>query len=108
MIPEFSSWELVEGIAIARRLEAFCAPLGFHVALGGSVLHKGISTKDLDIFIYPHHTDTENEPDFHSLRQKMLMAGEVTDLKALNFKYDRKEVFQGSIGTRRVDLFFLT
>jgi hypothetical protein len=48
-------WTLTEGIEVCRELEAALAP-DYHVALGGGVLHKGESNKDLDVLIYPHKT----------------------------------------------------
>lgn len=50
-------WDLEQGITVARRIEEALIPLGYHCALGGSVLHKGSSDKDLDIFIYPHNAE---------------------------------------------------
>src|SRR5215207_8685367 len=45
-------WTLEEGLAMARHLE-IVFDKRFHVALGGSVLHKGQSFKDLDLLVYP-------------------------------------------------------
>jgi hypothetical protein len=49
----YDAWNLDDGIAIARQLEQCVIGFGYHIALGGSVLHKGESKKDLDIFVYP-------------------------------------------------------
>jgi hypothetical protein len=49
-------WTIAEGIDECKKLESFLIPHGFHCALGGSVLHRGQSFSDLDIFIYPHKT----------------------------------------------------
>lgn len=46
-------WTLEEGVEIARKIEAAIHPKA-HCALGGGVLMKGFSKKDLDIYIYPH------------------------------------------------------
>ncbi len=36
-------------------LEAHLAPIGVHVALGGSILYRGHSEHDYDIMLYPHN-----------------------------------------------------
>jgi hypothetical protein len=41
-------------VRIARAIEAIVEPLGAHVALTGGCLHRGASTKDVDIIFYPH------------------------------------------------------
>jgi hypothetical protein len=47
-------WTLEEGVLLCRLVEQTVIPAGYHCALGGGVLHRGESDKDLDIFIYPH------------------------------------------------------
>jgi hypothetical protein len=51
------TWTLTEALALVRDLEEHFSTVAdgerFHFALGGSVLHKGESKKDLDIFVYP-------------------------------------------------------
>lgn len=46
---------IFDGIHAAREIQRLVEPLGFHAALAGSVLIKGVSTKDVDIHIYPHN-----------------------------------------------------
>lgn len=48
------TWDIDTARALARDLELALADKGWHVALGGSVLHNGMSMKDLDLFVYPH------------------------------------------------------
>ena len=47
-----------EVLDLLAKLEKFLSGLtdegGYHCALGGSVLHKGHSNKDLDVIVYPH------------------------------------------------------
>jgi hypothetical protein len=40
-------------LAIAREMEPAVAPLGAHVAIGGSCVYRGYSTKDMDLMVYP-------------------------------------------------------
>ena len=47
-----SKWTIQEGIGLARTLEPIAIANGYHVALGGSVLHQGVSDKDCDFIIY--------------------------------------------------------
>ena len=50
---------LDDGIQIAREMEQILIPLGYHCGLIGSLLHKGTSTKDADIVIYPHQVSEQ-------------------------------------------------
>lgn len=56
-------WDLKEGIAKCRKLESIIAPVGYHVALAGSVMRDGFSEKDLDIIIYPHDSANMGSPE---------------------------------------------
>lgn len=47
-------WTRNDAWLTAALLEQFAIQCDMHIALGGSVLHKGSSTKDLDIFCYAH------------------------------------------------------
>jgi hypothetical protein len=49
-------WNLDAGLKVVRELEALLSPLGWHVALAGSVLHQGESNDDLDVILYRHKT----------------------------------------------------
>lgn len=50
-------WTFDEGLAFVRKVEGHLKEQGFHAALSGGVLWRGSSTKDLDIILYPHHSD---------------------------------------------------
>ena len=65
-------WTLDEAIAVTRIIETHIIPADYHCALGGEVLHKGSSDKDLDIFIYPHNGRSLN-PSL--VRLKLQLAG---------------------------------
>jgi hypothetical protein len=51
-----TQWQLTEGVEFARHVEREAIQHGYHVALGGSVLHRGESDKDVDLIVYPHKT----------------------------------------------------
>jgi hypothetical protein len=97
-------WDLATGIVVARKVEAVVTKHGGHCALGGSVMYKGASDKDLDIFVYPHDTGLP------------FKRGAIIDgLNKIGFthKYENKspyitkdvEIFEYQ--GRRVDVFFL-
>lgn len=79
-----------------------------HVALGGSVLHKGESYHDVDVFIYPHDTCTATISSIHQIYQAILNLG---------FTYNKEEhpsttdkpvyVMFTPKGRKRVDFFYI-
>jgi len=46
-------WNLEEGIGVVRTLQPEIRAFGYHVALGGGVINKGVSAKDLDLYFLP-------------------------------------------------------
>jgi hypothetical protein len=46
-------WELSEGVALVRAIQTRVREFGYHVALGGGVLNRGGSDKDLDLYFHP-------------------------------------------------------
>lgn len=50
------AWTLELGVNFVRDLNVATELVGFHCALCGSVLHKGESSKDLDLVIFPMST----------------------------------------------------
>lgn len=97
---------LNEGIDIARLIEKAIIPAGYHCALGGSVLHRGESSKDLDIFIYPHNGKRLNPA---LVRQKLLIAGfnlEKEFSTSAN-SHDSKTIEVWSYCGQRIDIFFV-
>jgi hypothetical protein len=97
-------WTLDDGVTFARQLELSVIDYGYHIALGGSVLHKGESKKDLDIFVYPHTTE-------QCLRQQVMVALQLFGVKWLNVQckhyHDDKIVRSGEYQNKRIDFFFL-
>ena len=118
-------WTLETGVNFARKLELAIRDSGFHVALGGSVLHVGHSNKDLDLFVYPHNTRTSHNieefraalkqmSDFrlwvaidviHAAWAKADASEAEIDVNAL--KGSRKIVEVWNYGIRRVDVFYM-
>ncbi len=54
-------WTLETGLKLVRALDNQAMDFGFHLALGGSVLRKGESTKDIDLYLLPY--DNESHPE---------------------------------------------
>lgn len=47
-------WNLETGLKLVRALDNQAQDYGFHLALGGSVLRKGESEKDVDLYFLPY------------------------------------------------------
>ena len=59
-----ATYTLQHAVAIAQRLEALIfEKFNLHIAIGGSLVYRGTSKKDIDIFLYPHSKDTEIDRD---------------------------------------------
>jgi hypothetical protein len=54
---------LEQALPVIRGIEYELSSRGAHCALGGSVLHRGESEKDLDIFVYPRNCDQQRTPE---------------------------------------------
>ena len=95
---------LEQGITIARQIEDVLKEVNCHCALGGSVLHKGSSNKDLDIFIY-HHDITVKTPDVTIIAA---LAKFINDsLHKLTSNYFDKEIYTSKYKGIRIDFFLL-
>lgn len=46
-------WNLVEALELIREIQSKIRELDYHILLGGGVLNKGTSEKDLDLFFIP-------------------------------------------------------
>jgi len=44
------TWTLDEAVDVIRKIQPIVRALDYHCVLGGGVLNKGFSTKDLDLF----------------------------------------------------------
>lgn len=102
------AWTVAEGIAFCQTLEPFLIVEGYHVALGGSVLTKGYSIKDLDIFIYPHKTEERglSPAAVMAYIAKILLLERYSICDHSNYK-DAKVVFYSQKEGKRIDFFFV-
>lgn len=104
--PKIIRWTLEEGINFVRKLEIDLKDIGFHCALTGSVLYKGVSYKDLDVMIYPHDT---NNCDWSMVHQTLKVFHKIEINKIDRLKYpDKKEVYWSENNDgKRIDFFFV-
>lgn len=55
------SWELKEALELIRNLQPQTRQFNYHLCLGGGVLNKGQSEKDLDLFFLPMGKDQKGK-----------------------------------------------
>ncbi len=48
--PTSPTWTLEEALILVRALQPTAWQYGYHLCLGGGVLNKGVSSKDLDLY----------------------------------------------------------
>ena len=101
-------WSLAEAMSFAKSLHEFVFPLGFGIALTGSVLTKGFSEKDIDLVVYPLKKISS---DYKGLLENLPKFG-LTYIrlpnKNLGYQDDGKNVQVWEYDNKRVDLFFLS
>lgn len=99
-------WTLEDGLIFARSLEPLAIANGAHVALGGSVLFRGSSTKDIDILIYPHSAKVGID---RAGFEKTLLGFGITEWSERTQAHyqDTKEVWMAMYQSKRVDFFFM-
>lgn len=55
-------WTLPRALALIRSLQPLAHAIGFHICLGGGVLNKGWSNKDLDLYFIPMDDSRLTDP----------------------------------------------
>lgn len=58
---KMSKWTLTDGIALVRALQEKAKEFNYHVTIGGGVVNKGESDKDLDLFFLA--LESKGKPD---------------------------------------------
>lgn len=103
-------WTQENAFRFVRRLEGYLKP-HYHVALAGSLLHRGFSNHDIDVMIFPHRTNHNN------LEEVQGLLGSVPDMRpwipveAVHRQWrklgsdDTKHVEVWRYNGRRVDVF---
>ena len=102
------SWTLAEAMVFAKLLREFIVPLGFDIALTGSVLTQGFSEKDLDIIIYPLKKISSNYTELINRLPEFGLKFIRLPNHNLGYQDDGKNVQVWEYKDKRVDLFFLS
>lgn len=58
-----TGWSLKSGLELVRLLQPDTRKFNYHLTLGGGVLNKGLSKKDIDLFFLPMDNGVPPEPD---------------------------------------------
>lgn len=103
-----TSWTLDDALGVVRNLQPAAHAHGYHVTLGGGVLNRGESDKDVDLYFLPL-LDTPRDEDA-LLAAISARFGEATQLDYGNRKdmgcYSHKLKFALPTG-RRADVFIV-
>lgn len=59
-------WHLQEALQLIRNIQPNVRKFGYHICLGGSILNKGMSDNDLDLYFIPLEPDSD-EPESNRL-----------------------------------------
>ena len=105
-------WTMGEAIEFIKSLEAAVSP-HYHIALAGSVLTRGESSKDLDVMVFPHRSQYHSLDEIHSLLRNfgMKLRADFEEVKKVWRKngdvgpLDQKHVEVWSWQGKRVDVF---
>jgi hypothetical protein len=98
------SWTLKEALVWVAILQEHVRPCGYHIGLHGSVLHKGKSSKDLDLIVYPHNSGAIPT----GLIAGAIERAGLTYRRERALYQDEKEIRIYTIADgRRIDIFFL-
>jgi hypothetical protein len=62
--PIGTMWTVIDGLHTCKEIEMIAKGYGYHVALGGSVMYRGSSMKDLDVIVYNHRRGTQDKEGF--------------------------------------------
>lgn len=96
-----------DGLTLIKLLEPQVAPLGLHLALGGSLAYRGTSEKDIDIMVYTHSKEPLSCEQFFKLLNPVLeSAGFVSDHNE-DYPFNYSILITESPLFGRVDFFFL-
>lgn len=99
-------WTLESALPVCRQIEDIVSRFNAHCALGGSVLHKGTSDKDLDIFIYSH--SVKNKYNTQEIISRLILIGFIFHPKTKTKEKEyEKDVQITDFAGERVDIFFL-
>jgi hypothetical protein len=96
-------WTLVDALALVRDIQPRLHAKKWHVALGGGVLNRGESSKDIDLYFLPF-SDTETTEDVMPLLFTLWGAGDEIGYGESGIYAAKKKY---TVDGRRVDAFVL-
>lgn len=98
-----AAWVIADALALVRELQPQLHAIKWHVALGGGVLNKGESYKDVDLYFMPF-SDTETTDDVFPFLVGLWGAGE-----PIGIGYQPTGIFavkwKWVVGGKRIDTF---
>ncbi len=68
-------WTIANCFGVLQKVEQVAKQHGYHVALGGSVMYRGESSKDLDIIVYPHNSNRVTELNLRGFQLSIISIG---------------------------------
>ena len=74
-------WTIAQGLIVVRALQDHIRQFGYHLALGGGVINKGQSDKDLDLYFLPMGTSENPERPAGLLQFLKMLWGDCTELR---------------------------
>jgi hypothetical protein len=104
-------WTLKEALTLVRTLQPKLWQRSYHMALGGGVLNRGDSHKDLDLYIFPFNGEIDLAPILPFLESEW-GPSEVIGNEQPNYPPDvnfqrRQKFFIGEHKDVRIDVFIL-
>lgn len=103
-------YTLQNAVKVARYFEKRFKP-NYHIALGGSCLHQGLSEKDIDLYIYPSSEETLRGTDAQYILRRIRELGGKIKKVMLRVKfevdYPNKPMIQFVFKGYPVDLFLV-
>lgn len=66
---KFPVWTLETALAVVRKLQPLTRLYGYHLCMGGGVLNRGESNKDLDLYLLP--LDDQGTVDYDGMLMEM-------------------------------------
>jgi len=108
-------WTLEQGLVVVRAIQPESRVYGYHVCLGGGVMNRGHSDKDLDIFLLPMcNCDQDNSDPVTAIAWLEGLWGPAEDMTVQSDRYPhqfdemyaRKVKFSLPSG-QRIDLFVM-
>jgi hypothetical protein len=102
-----TAWHLSPALELIRAIQQSCRAYGYHVALGGGVLNKGESEKDVDLYFLP--MDDQTNAHSEMLNWLCTFFGD-DNPKPIGAGYPSawyRSRYSLRFGTRRIDVFIV-